>query len=181
MKKLLVTISILTCFSIQAQNFTLQEDSIYLSGLYTNNDFDASTNLDAHVNGSISWEIVTDSIPSNWDYSICFPSCHSIGVSSAILNISNGDSYFLNCHFYPNNTAGTGFITMKISDSVTTKFVSWYGLATTASSLDELNQLNKPILLKTTDLLGRETEPVKGELFLHFYSDGSILKKMMVE
>ena len=71
--------------------------------------------------------------------------------------------------FYPNNTPGSGFITMKISDSVTTKFVSWYGLATTASTLVELNQLNKPSLLKITDLLGRETEPVKGELFLHSF------------
>ena len=181
MKKLLIIFSILIGLSTKAQNFTLQEDSIYLSGLYISNDFDASTNLDAHVNGSISWEIITDSIPSNWDYSICFPSCHSIGVSSAILNITDGNSYFLNCHFYPNNTPGTGFITMKISDSLTTKFVSWYGLATTASNLIELNQLNKPILLKTTDLLGRETKPVKGELFLHFYSDGRILKKMMLE
>ena len=181
MKKLLFVFSILIGLSIHSQNFTLQNDSIYLSGLYTNNDFDASTNLDAHVNGSISWEIITDSTPSNWDYSICFPSCHSIGVSNGILNISDGNSYFLNCHFYPNNTPGPGFITMKISDSITTKFVSWYGLATTASSLVELNQLNKPSLLKITDLLGRETEPVKGELSLHFYSDGSILKKMMVE
>ena len=181
MKKLLFVFSILIGLSIHSQNFTLQNDSIYLSGLYTNNDFDASTNLDAHVNGSISWEIVTDSIPSNWDYSICFPSCHSIGVSNGILNISDGDSYFLNCHFYPNNTPGSGFITMKISDSITTKFVSWYGLANTASSLGELNQMNKPFLLKITDLLGRETEPIKGELFLHFYSDGSILKKITVE
>ncbi len=181
MKKLLIVFLISMSFSIQAQSFTLQEDSIYITGLYTNNDFDASTNLDAHVNGSISWEVITDSTPPNWDYSICFPSCHSIGVSNGILNISDGDSYFLNCHFYPNNTPGSGFITMKISDSVTTKFVSWYGLATTASTLVELNQWNKASLLKITDLLGRETEPVKGELFLHFYSDGSILKKMIVE
>ena len=180
MKKLLIIFSILIGLSTKAQNFTLQEDSIYLSGLYISNDFDASTNLDAHVNGSISWEIITDSIPSNWDYSICFPSCHSIGVSSAILNITDGNSYFLNCHFYPNNTPGTGFITMKISDSLTTKFVSWYGLATTASNLIELNQLNKPILLKTTDLLGRETKQTNQPL-LYLYDDGTVEKRIIIE
>ena len=181
MKKVLFVFSFLISISINAQNFTLQEDSLNLNGLSTDNDFDASTNLDAHINGSISWEIVVDSIPSNWDYSICFPNCNPIGVSSGQLTISDGNSYFLNGHFYPNNTPGSGFITMKISDSVTTKFVSWYGTASSTSSLIEFNALKKPILLKVTDLLGREIEPITGELFLYIYSDGSIKKKRIID
>ena len=181
MKKGLFVLSFLISISINAQNFTLQQDSLNLNGLSTDNDFDASTNLDAHVNGSISWEIVTDSIPSNWDYSICFPNCNSIGVSSGQLTISDGNSYFLNGHFYPNNTPGSGFITMKISDSVTTKFVSWYGIAISTSSLEEFNALKKPILLKVTDVLGREIEPIAGELFLYTYSDGTVEKKIIIE
>ena len=181
MKKVLFVFSFLISISINAQNFTLQQDSLNLHGLYTDNDFDQNTNLDAHGNGTISWEIVVDSIPSNWDYSICFPNCNPIGVSSGQLTISDGNTYFLNGHFYPNNTPGSGFITMKISDSVTTKFVSWYGIASSTSSLEEFNALKKPTLLKVTDLLGREKEPIAGELFLYIYSDGSIKKKRIMQ
>jgi len=181
MKKVLFVFSFLISISFNAQNFTVQEDSLNLNGLSTDYDFDQNTNLDAHENVGISWEIVVDSIPSNWDYSICFPNCNPIGVTSGQLTISDGNTYFLNGHFYPNNTPGSGFITMKISDSVTTKFVSWYGTASSTSSLIEFNSLKKPILLKVTDLLGREIEPIAGELFLYIYSDGSIKKKRIID
>ena len=48
------------------------------------------------------------------------------------------------------------------------------------SSIDE-HSLEKPFLLKVTDMLGRETKPISGQPFLYIFSDGSVEKKMIVE
>ena len=47
-----------------------------------------------------------------------------------------------------------------------------------AISVDELN-LSDPVLLKITDLLGREAKPDSKNPYLYYYSDGSV-KKMIV-
>ena len=47
-----------------------------------------------------------------------------------------------------------------------------------AISVDELN-LSNPVLLKITDLLGREAKPDSKNPYLYYYSDGSV-KKMIV-
>ena len=39
----------------------------------------------------------------------------------------------------------------------------------------------KPTLLKTFDMLGRETKPKPGGFYIYLYSDGSIERKMEME
>jgi uncharacterized protein (TIGR02145 family) len=48
------------------------------------------------------------------------------------------------------------------------------------SSLNNIN-LNNKILIKITDLLGREIFPTTNEIFLFHYNDGSVEKKMVME
>ena len=128
--KLIVTfLSFFIFLNLHSQSFSVQQNNIYLSGLSSDNDFDQNTYLDGLSNTTLYWSIITDSMPSNWDFSNCFPNCYSIGVTSGTLNISNGQSYYLNCHFYPNNTSGEGFISMEITDSISSEIVTWYGVA----------------------------------------------------
>jgi len=129
-QKIFLSVLIGLCFTFSyAQSFSVQSNNIFVNGLETDNDFYQNTYLDALNNTALSWSIVADSIPSQWEFSICFPNCYPIGVTSALLNVTNGQSYYLNGHFYPHNTPGEGFFTMEITDSITTELVTWHGIA----------------------------------------------------
>ena len=112
---ILIAFTIISLNSI-SQSFTIQDNYMSLSGQYTDNDFSKNTFLEALLDDSLTWEIVVDSMPSTWEFSNCFPNCYNVGVTSGDLVVLNGQSYYLNCHIYPNNTAGEGLITMKISN-----------------------------------------------------------------
>lgn len=130
MKNIFFYVSILVAFNSYSQSFSVQNNSVSLTGLSLDFDFSQNTYLDAYADDSLTWNIISDSLPSSWGFSYCFPNCYSIGVTSGELVISNGQSYFLNCHIYPNNTSGEGYITMEISNnSGNTEEVKWYGVA----------------------------------------------------
>ena len=123
-------ISILVASNFYSQSFSVQQNNVSLNGLSSNFDFSQNTYLDAYADDSLTWNIISDSLPSSWDFSYCFPNCYSIGVTTGNLVISNSQSYFLNCHIYPNNTSGEGYITMEISNnSGYTEEVKWFGVA----------------------------------------------------
>ena len=116
--------------------------------------------IDGLSNTTLYWSIITDSMPSNWNFSNCFPNCYSIGVTSGTLNISNGQSYYLNCHFYPNNTSGEGFVSMEITDSISSEIVTWHGVAGNVG-LEENYIFNKKDINNIYNLKGqivKETE-----------------------
>ena len=113
-----------------SQGFTIQNNFISVSGNSTDSDFYDNTYLDALSNTIITWSIIYDSVPQGWQYSICFPNCHPIGVTSGAINISQGNDYYLNGHFYPNNVAGEGMYVMEIDDgNGTIEQVTWHGIA----------------------------------------------------
>ena len=113
------------------------------TGLSSDNDFYQNTYLDAISNSSLTWTIVNDSMPSNWEFSNCFPMCHPIGVTSGSLNIYSGQDYYLNCHFYPHNTAGEGFVTMEITDSLQLNWL--FGIAGSVGIVDSWYSSQKNI------------------------------------
>ena len=145
MKKILLIAFTAVSLNLISQSFTVQENNMSLSGQYTDNDFSKNTFLEALSNDSLTWEIVVDSMPSSWEFSNCFPTCYTVGVTSGDLVISNGQSYYLNCHIYPNNTAGESIITMKISSVTgTTEFVTWHGVAGNVGIINDFfNQKDK--------------------------------------
>ena len=130
MKSIFFNFFILFAISSYSQSFSVQQNNVSLSGLSSNFDFSQNTYLDALADDSLTWNIISDSLPSSWVFSYCFPDCYPIGASNGNLVISNGQSYYLNCHIYPNNTSGEGYITMEISNSSGyTEEVKWYGVA----------------------------------------------------
>ena len=160
MKLIITILSFFLFLNLQCQSFSVQQNNISLSGMSSDNDFYQNTYLDGFSNTTLYWNIITDSMPSNWEFSNCFPLCYSIGITSGTLNIADGQSYYLNCHFYPNNTSGEGFISMEITDSITTETVTWHGVAGNVgleedyifnkNDISTIYNLNGQIVEKTT-------------------------------
>ena len=148
MKNIFFYVSILVAFNSYSQSFSVQQNNVSLNGISTDNDFSRHTYLDALADDSLTWNIISDSLPSSWDFSNCFPNCYPIGSNSGNLIITNGDSYYLNCHIYPNNATGEGYITMEITNSSgITEQVTWYGVAGSVGIVNEffksnINQIN---------------------------------------
>ena len=146
MKNILLLFIILLGSKFMGQSFTIQQNNMTLSGLSTSGDFSQGTYLDALANDSLTWSIVSDSLPSIWDFSLCFPNCYPIGSNSGNLIITNGDSYYLNCHIYPNNTTGEGYITMEITNSSgVTEQVTWHGVAGSVGIVNEFFKTSSEI------------------------------------
>ena len=80
-----------------SQSFSIQQNDISISGNSSDNDFSANTYLDALSNTTLYWSIITDSMPTGWQFSNCFPNCYAKGVYNSTLSISNGQDYYLNC------------------------------------------------------------------------------------
>ena len=72
MKNILLLFIILFGSKFMGQSFTVQQNNMTLSGLSTSSEFSQSTYLDALANDSLTWSIVSDSLPSMWDFSLCF-------------------------------------------------------------------------------------------------------------
>lgn len=179
MKNIFLNILILVAFSSYSQSFSVQQNNVSLSGLPTDNDFSANTYLDALSNNTLYWSIITDSMPTGWQFSNCFPSCYAKGVSNGILSISNGQDYYLNCHFYPNNTSGEGKITMEITDSAgTTELVTWHGIAGTLSGIiDNYYQTNKNKIKNIYNLSGQIVKDFKpNKIYIVQLNDNSFTK-----
>ena len=126
MKKSLLIVSILISINLIGQSFVLQQNNISMNGQPSSTEFSEFTYLEALSNDELTWNIIVDSLPSSWEYSYCFPSCYSVGVSNGSLNTISGQEYLLNCHIYPNNKSGEGIIQMEITNgNETTEIVTW--------------------------------------------------------
>jgi hypothetical protein len=178
MKSAFLYVSILAAFNSYSQSFSVQQNNVSLTGLSTDNDFSRNTYLDALADDSLTWNIISDSLPSSWDFSNCFPICYSIGVNSGDLVISNGQSYYLNCHIYPNNTSGEGFITMEISNNVgNTEQVTWHGIAGSVGIINNYYDSNKNNIKCIYDLSGKIVYNFKpNKIYIVQLNDNSFVK-----
>mgnify|MGYP003976969593 FL=1 len=178
MKKIFFYFSIFVAYNSYSQSFSVQQNSVSLTGLSTNFDFSENTYLDALADDSLIWNIISDSLPSSWDFSNCFPICYSIGVTSGDLVISNGQSYYLNCHIYPNNTSGEGFITMEISNNAgNTEQVTWHGIAGSVGIINNYYDSNKNNVKCIYDLSGKIVNDFKpNKIYIVQLNDNSLVK-----
>ncbi len=178
MKSILTTIFIAFAAVSFSQNFTIQNNYLTVTGSSTDPDFSANTNLDALNNGTLVWTIVLDSIPQGWEFSNCFPNCYPVGTTSGTLNMDQGNSYYLNGHFYPNNIAGEGKITMEIDDgNGTVEQVTWYGIAGSVGIINNFVNSNQKQIKYIYNLNGQlVSEFTPNQLYIITYNDGSFGK-----
>ena len=177
MKKLLLILLCLPFIGFGQTHF-IDQNNLQMYGNINDADISINTYYNTSDTCIISWNIITDSLPSQWDFSICFPSCFAIGVVSSQDTILPNEQSYLNCHMYPNGQLGNGFVQMEITtNSLYKDTISWTGSISNISSLQEQNK-NKE-LIKVTDLLGRETKQTNKPL-LYIYDDGTVEKRIII-
>jgi hypothetical protein len=175
MKSILTTIFIAFVAVSFSQSFTIQNNYLTVSGSSTDPDFSENTNLDALNNGTVFWSIILDSIPQGWEFSNCFPTCYPVGTNSGTLNMVQGNSYFLNGHFYPNNIAGEGKMIMEIDDgNGTVEQVTWFGIAGSVGIINNYINSNQKQIKYIYNLNGQlVNEFTPNQLYIITYNDGS--------
>ena len=161
-----------------SQSFSVQQNNVPLSGLPTDNDFSENTYLDALADTTLVWNVITDSMPSAWDFSHCFPNCYPSGVFNGTLAVLDGQDYYLNCHFYPNNTPGEGKVTMEITDGGgTTELVTWRGIAGSVGIADDFYKSNINNIQTIYDLSGKIVSDFKpNKIYIVQLKDNSFVK-----
>ena len=162
-----------------AQTHFIDTHILYMNGNDVNNDITINTYYNSIDTCDISWSIISDSLPSGWEFSICFPNCHNIGVVNGTdLFLPNEKSY-LNCHMYPNGFYGEGIVQMEIITNNTYRdTITWNGQIYLASDIENSNSIVESKLIKITDIFGRDINDYNNRLLIYIYSDGKIEKKI---
>ena len=178
MKKILLILLCLPMIGFGQVHF-IDQHNLQMSGNATDSDISINTFYNTLDTCNISWVIITDSMPSQWEFSICFPSCFVIGITSSQDLFPPNEQTYLNCHMYPNGQAGNGVVQMEITTNNLYKdTITWNGSISTVSFISE-HTTNKEIL-KVTDLLGRETQQTNQPL-LYLYDDGTVEKRIVIK
>ena len=182
MKKLLLILLCLPFIGFGQTHF-IDQNNMQMFGDDDVSDISINTYYNSLDSCIISWNIITDSLPSLWDFSICFPNCYPIGVISGQDEISANQQLYLNCHMYPNGQAGEGIIQMEIlTNNLHKDTVTWLGTINSTTGFFQINSIDvNKVLLKVTDLLGRETKGTKNEPLLYIYDDGTVEKRITID
>jgi hypothetical protein len=161
------------------QSHSINQYNMQMYGNTNDPDISINTFYNTLDSCSISWNIITDSMPSQWDFSICFPSCFIIGVTSGQNFFNANEQAYLNCHIYPNGQVGNGVVQMEIiTNNLYKDTITWIGSISNISFVSE-NITNKK-LLKVTDILGRKSEQTNQPL-IFFYDDGTLEKRIVIK
>ena len=160
---------------ILSQSFNVDEQIVSIAGGSIEPDISHNTDLNALSNASLSWSVSNTSIPSSWAYSFCFPNCYAIGQTSGTLNITSGESYYLNCHVYPNNVSGEGSITMLIEDSHGPSMEVTWEINAGVANLDENSLQSQETSIKAIfNMEGKRlTELIKNQIQFVLFEDNS--------
>ena len=125
---------------IFSQVFTVDNDYIELYSNSIEGEFSENTFLNTLEETTITYEIITDSLPVGWDFQNCFPNCNPLNTYSIDpISFPADSTIYLNAHFYPNNVPGEGLLKMEISANHGTFLdtVTWRAVASSQINLIE--------------------------------------------
>jgi len=182
MKKL---IYIFLVFSINSfgQTHSIDQHNLQMSGNNINNDISINTYYNSLDTCNISWSIIKDSLPSQWDFSFCFPDCYGVGIANAQDIFFPNQQNFLNCHMYPNGQEGQGILQMEIiTNNLYKDTVTWIGTVSSISFTDELNSsFSNNKSSKIVDIVGREVKFKKNKLLFYLHDNGTVKKRIVID
>ena len=92
---------------------------------------------------------------------------------SGVANFSAGTNQYLNCHFYPNNTAGQGVVKMEITtNSNVIDTVVWIGAAVESTNLGTYQLLSTDEIKGIYSLDGRKVDQIltNSSIFIRYKS-----------
>ena len=159
---------------IFSQVFTVDNDYIELYSNSIEGEFSENTFLNTLEETTITYEIITDSLPVGWDFQNCFPNCNPLNTYSIDpISFPSDSSIYLNAHFYPNNVPGEGLLKMEISANHGTFLdtVTWRAVASSQINLSE--NLNDTSQIKfITNLSGQKINNLQSEkIFIITYKN----------
>ena len=164
------------------QTHHLDTNVLHMSGNNINSDIAINTFYNSIDTCNISWSIISDSLPSNWEFSICFPDCHNVGIVNGSGQFLPNEKSYLNCHMYPNGVYGEGVVKMEIITNNTYRdTVTWYGQVNLSSEIEKTNYTDECKLIKITDIYGRDSDYNSNKLLIYIYSNGRVEKKILIK
>lgn len=184
MKKQITLILIIFSSYAFSQTHSIDQVFINLTDDCNVSDFYGNTFYNAYDTLDISWQIIESTMPSQWSFSNCFPNCYNPGVTYGTNNFLPNSQQYLNCHFYPNNTAGTGIVKMEIvTNQQFIDTVTWIGVATSSASIDEgLYDPKSNSELMIFDVTGKRIDDfLINKLNIVIYDDGKVEKFIKYE
>ncbi len=132
---------------IAQSNFSVEVPDTTLYGQATDSDFYGDVDLINNTSGTLqmTWELVNQNLPSGWEFSFCDPSaCRPKGATTADFPlVVSSSSNYLNVHFYPNGTAGTGTLTVKLFETSApndTLLITYTGIAQGTTNITEVKE-----------------------------------------
>tara|TARA_B100001540_G_scaffold113865_1_gene102010 strand:+ start:476 stop:1021 length:546 start_codon:yes stop_codon:yes gene_type:complete len=156
MKKIAL-LTLLIPVLVFSQTHSIDQYTLQMSGNTTDNDISINTFYNPFDTCNISWQVIKDSIPNQWDFSFCFPNCYAPGVINGYDVFFPNNQTYLNCHMYPNGQAGYGIIQMEITTNGMYKdTVTWTGYVSGISSINEAHILDESNVNQIYDLSGRK-------------------------
>ena len=162
-----------------SQTHYIDTNMLFMSGNNVNSDIAINTFYNSIDTCNISWNIISDSLPTNWEFSICFPDCNNVGVVNGSGQFLPNEKSYLNCHMYPNGTFGEGVVKMEIvTNNIYRDTVIWYGQVSLSSNIENTNHTDQYKLIKITDIYGREVNYNSNKLLIYIYSNGIVEKKI---
>lgn len=183
MKFTITKIFLLFCIYVSAQNHSIDQHLITFSDYANVNSFYQNTYYNAYDTTQVSWEIIESSMPQGWEFSNCFPNCYNPGITSGTNNFLPNTQQYLNCHFFPNNTPGTGIVKMQITtNNEYIDTVTWEGTANFISSINDeiINWIGDEEYL-IYDVSGKRIKSfLKNSINIVLYKDGRIEKKVIL-
>ena len=158
-----------------AHSFSVDDNVVTLNGRSTDVSIANNTFLNALSSETLQWLIVDASIPEGWEFSNCFPNCYDIGVTSGSLEMLEGESYYLNCHIYPNEIPGEGSVTMQILDNIgTVEEVTWQAVVGSANLIENYLDANEKEIKSIYTMDGKMvSELLINQLQFVVFSDGT--------
>ena len=182
MKRIILTLIFLPNI-ITAQTHSIDQHNLLMFGNTDDNDISINTYYNTLDSCNVSWNIIKDSLPSQWNFSICFPDCYITNLTHAQNSFSANEAIYLNCHMSPNNQAGTGILQMEITTNNLYKdTVTWTGSVSSIAAINNPNALNSKNrkLIKVVDILGKETIYKGNQPLIYIYDDGTVEKRIII-
>lgn len=162
-----------------SQTHYIDTNMLFMSGNNVNSDIAINTFYNSIDTCNISWNIISDSLPTNWEFSICFPDCNNVGVVNGSGQFLPNEKSYLNCHMYPNGAIGEGVVKMEIiTNNIYRDTVIWYGQVGLSLDIEKTNYTDQYKLIKITDIHGRNASYNSNKLLIYIYSNGKVEKKI---
>lgn len=184
MNKILIGSFLMISLFSHSQTHSIDDLIINFSDDASVDNFYANTYYNAYEYVDITWQIIESDIPEEWSFSVCFPNCYKRGVTFGSNSFTPNSQQYLNCHFYPNNTTGTGILKMEITtNNEFTDTVTWIGIANSISVIPEFfqNKINDTNV-KIYDSLGKKLSKLTPNMInIIVYPNGKVEKYFYTE